>query len=135
MSLKELFLEVHMALKELPFEVDRATQLRWLSWAGSELAKLVRLRSLERFRMPIVVYISSAYSTDDCGAAANNGNGGNPGEGTFYANIIDTANNNAMVGRCVYASTDSTTCTEGIGSGTGEQNVFCYTAQYGTTQC
>lgn len=52
--------------------------------------------------------------------------GGAPTVGTFYANVIDTSNGNAVTGRCVYEYTGTSDCTDIEDNLESEQIVHCY---------
>jgi len=62
---------------------------------------------------------------DDCGASENAAGGGSVPSGTFYANVVDTSNDNAIVGRCVHEYSVSTDCAS-TGSFVAKTIVHCY---------
>jgi hypothetical protein len=68
---------------------------------------------------------SSLKTSDDCGAAMQANEGAIPAVGTFYADVIDTANNNNVVGRCVYELGNQEDCVSN-GSYEVESFIHCY---------
>lgn len=61
-------------------------------------------------------------------------------DGFFYAGLIDTAKNNAPVGRCVYEVAQNGTQKCSAAGAEGEDAecatfIKCYTTMYGTTEC
>ncbi|KAJ5240240.1 hypothetical protein N7468_004859 [Penicillium chermesinum] len=66
--------------------------------------------------------------SDDCGATwtAAGDTTPSPPAGTFYANVIDTADKNAIVGRCVYEESDAHYCSDVIDTLLWEAGVHCY---------
>ncbi|KAI5366143.1 hypothetical protein Slin14017_G037830 [Septoria linicola] len=75
---------------------------------------------------------------DDCGDAALKNNT-LPANGFFYGDLIDTAQNNIAVGRCVYEA-DPDGQEKCTGGEAGEETVCqtfirCYTGMYGSQAC